>query len=77
MRMKYIRLFSILVIFSNLSFSQETEEVVDEKLLFALLNIIDQDNKFLIITTKKPIVNFKFELNDLNSRLNNFLFLIP
>ena len=33
MRMKYMRFFSILVIFSNLSFSQETEEVVDEKLL--------------------------------------------
>ena len=31
--MKYIRLFSILLIFSNLSFSQEIEEVVDEKLL--------------------------------------------
>ena len=40
---------------------------------FALLNIIDQDNKFLIVTTKKPIVNLKFELTDLNSRLNNFL----
>ena len=46
---------------------------VNEKLFFALLNIIDQDNKFLIITTKKPIVNLKFELTDLNSRLNNFL----
>ena len=46
---------------------------VDEKLFFALLNIIDQDNKFLIVTTKKPIVNLKFELTDLNSRLNNFL----
>ena len=46
---------------------------INEKLFFALLNIIDQDNKFLIITTKKPIVNLKFELTDLNSRLNNFL----
>ena len=46
---------------------------VDEKLFFALLNIIDQDNKFLIVTTKKPIVNLKFELAVLNSRLNNFL----
>ena len=48
---------------------------INEKLFFALLNIIDQDNKFLIITTKKPIVNLKFKLNDLNSRLNNFLLL--
>ncbi len=46
---------------------------IDEKLFFALLNIIDQDSKFLIITSKKPIVSLKFKLNDINSRLNNFL----
>ena len=33
MRMKYIKLLSILLIFSNLTFSQETEEVIDEKIL--------------------------------------------
>ena len=48
-------------------------ENVDENLLFTLLNIIDQDNKYLIITTKKPIVDFKFKLEDLNSRSKNFL----
>jgi len=45
----------------------------NEKLFFALLNIIDQDNKYLIVTSIKPIVNFKFKLIDLRSRLNNFL----
>ena len=46
---------------------------VDEKLLYTLLNIIDQDNKYLIITTKEPIVNIKFDLPDLKSRAKNFL----
>ena len=46
---------------------------IDENLFFTLLNIIDQDNKYLIVTSKKPIVEFKFRLNDLNSRAKNFL----
>ena len=46
---------------------------VDEKLFFALLNIIDQDNKFLIVTSSKPIVDLDFKLKDLRSRTKNFL----
>ena len=46
---------------------------IDENLFFTLLNIIDQDNKYLIVTSKKPIVESKFKLNDLNSRAKNFL----
>ena len=42
-------------------------------MLFTLLNIIDQDNKYLIVTTIKPIVNLSFKLDDLNSRSKNFL----
>ena len=46
---------------------------VDENLLFTIINTIEQDNKYLIITSVKPIVEFKFKLNDLNSRSKNFL----
>ena len=46
---------------------------VNEKLLYSLLNIIDQENKFLIITSKLPIVDIKFKLVDLRSRCKNFL----
>jgi chromosomal replication initiation ATPase DnaA len=46
---------------------------IDENLFFTLLNIIDQDNKFLIVTSVKSIVEISFELNDLNSRSKNFL----
>ena len=46
---------------------------IDEKLFFTLLNIIDQDNKYLIVTSEKPIVSYLFKLDDLNSRSKNFL----
>ena len=46
---------------------------INENLFFTLLNTIDQDNKYLILTSINPIVEHKFELNDLNSRSKNFL----
>ncbi len=48
-------------------------ENTDENLLFTLINSIEQDNKYLIVSTTKPIVDFKFKLQDLNSRAKNFL----
>ena len=46
---------------------------INEKLLYSLLNIIEQDNKYIIITSSSPIVNIDFKLEDLKSRLKNFL----
>ena len=46
---------------------------IDEKLIYTLLNIIDQDNKYLIVTSTKPIVDIEFILPDLRSRTKNFL----
>ena len=46
---------------------------VNEKLIYTLINIIDQDNKYLIVTSREPIVDIKFKLNDLKSRAKNFL----
>ncbi|MDB9810950.1 DnaA/Hda family protein [Candidatus Pelagibacter sp.] len=46
---------------------------INEKLIYTLFNIIDQDNKFLIITSKKPISEMNFNLNDLRSRTKNCL----
>ncbi len=59
-------------IYENIVVEDLTEQI-NEKLLFTLINIIDQDNKFLIVTSSIPIVDFKFKLNDLNSRSNNFI----
>ena len=49
------------------------DEKVSEKLLFSLWNTILQDNKYLLITSKKPINSFKFELRDLMSRVTSSL----
>jgi len=46
---------------------------IDENLFFTLLNIIDQDNKYLVLTSIRPIVEHTFKLDDLNSRSKNFL----
>jgi len=46
---------------------------IDEKLLYSLFNIIDQDNKYLLITTTEPIAEIQFNLKDLKSRAKNFL----
>lgn len=54
---------------------ENLNEKIDENLLYTFLNIIDQDNKYLIITSLKPIVNLNFKLNDLISRTKNFLLL--
>ena len=44
---------------------------VNEELIYSLFNIVDQDNKFLVITSILPITEIKFQLNDLRSRTNN------
>ena len=46
---------------------------VNQKIFFSLYNIVEQDNKYLIITSLKPIVDIKFDLVDLVSRSKNFL----
>ena len=52
---------------------EDLSENIDENLLFTLINTIEQDNKYLIVTSKKPIVELKFTISDLNSRAKNFL----
>ena len=59
-------------IFQNIIL-ENLNENVDEKLIYTLINIIDQDNKYLIVTSTKPIVNLNFKLSDLKSRTKNFL----
>jgi chromosomal replication initiation ATPase DnaA len=59
-------------IYENIVIENLNEEI-NENLFFTLLNIIDQDNKFLVVTSVKPIVDFSYKLEDLNSRSKNFL----
>jgi chromosomal replication initiation ATPase DnaA len=46
---------------------------VSEELIYTLFNIIDQDNKFLVITSSTPIAEIDFMLEDLKSRTKNCL----
>ena len=48
---------------------------INEKLLYSLFNLIEQDNKFIIVTSTEPIVNITFDLKDLKSRTKNFILL--
>ena len=52
---------------------EDLNEEINEKLIYTLINIIDQSNKYLIITTLKPISELDFNLIDLKSRTKNFL----
>jgi chromosomal replication initiation ATPase DnaA len=46
----------------------------DEKLMYSIFNLVDQDNKYLIINSQTPINEINYELNDLKSRSKNCLF---
>ncbi len=46
---------------------------IEERLLYTLFNIIEQDNKYIIVTSREPIVEINFSLEDLRSRAKNFL----
>ena len=46
---------------------------INEKLIYTLFNIIDQENKFLIVTSTQPIAEINFKLPDLCSRAKNCL----
>ena len=46
----------------------------DEKLMYSVFNLVDQDNKYLIINSLKPINEINFKLKDLKSRSKNCLF---
>ena len=52
---------------------ENLNEKINEKLIYSLLNIIDLDNKFIIITSETPIVDINFKLVDLKSRTKSFL----
>ena len=52
---------------------ENLNEKISEKLLFSLWNVALQDNKYLMITSKKPINTYPFKLKDLTSRIKSTL----
>ena len=50
------------------------KNTTDEKLLYSLFNLVDSDNKFLLVNSIIPINEIEFNLKDLRSRSKNCLF---
>ena len=46
---------------------------IDEESIFSLINFVDQNNKYLVINSLKPINEMNFNLKDLKSRSKNSL----
>ncbi len=63
---KKIKLYESIIIdgFSN---------AFDEKLTYSILNLVDQDSKYLLINSETPIAEINFKLPDLASRSKNVL----
>ena len=60
-------------IFENLILDDFNENI-DEKLMYTLFNIADQDNKFILINSLVPINELNFKLKDFISRAKNCIF---
>ena len=63
-------IFKTLKLHENLILENFTNKT-DEKLIYTLFNLIDSDNKYLIINSNIPLIQMNFNLPDLKSRVNN------
>ena len=63
---KKIKLYESIILdgFSN---------ITDEKLIYSILNLVDQDSKYLLINSETPLSEINFKLLDLASRSKNLL----
>ena len=52
---------------------EDLEENFSENLLYTILNIVEQENKYLLITSSKPLNQYNFKQPDLISRIKNCL----
>ena len=52
------------------------EQCNEEEILYSILNLIDQDSKYLLINSLKPINEIKYRLPDLTSRSKNCLYAV-
>ena len=64
--------FDNLRVFENIIL-ENFDNNFNEKSMFSLINFVDQNNKFLLIISERPINEIKFSLHDLESRSKNCL----
>ena len=50
------------------------ENCKEEEILYSIFNLIDQDSKYMLINSLKPINEIKFNLSDLTSRSKNCIY---
>tara|TARA_Y100000590_G_scaffold360249_1_gene416442 strand:+ start:3037 stop:3699 length:663 start_codon:yes stop_codon:yes gene_type:complete len=65
--LKKFKIFECLVL-------DDFNENINEKLMYTLFNIADQDNKFILINSLVPINEINFKLKDFKSRAKNCIF---
>ena len=63
---KKIKLFESIII-------DDFDNDFNEKLIYSIINLIDQDNKYLLINSVEPINEIKFKLPDMLSRSKDCL----
>ena len=68
-------------IFKSIKFHEsiiidDFEECNEEEILYSIFNLIDQDSKYLLINSLKPINEIKYRLPDLTSRSKNCLYAV-
>jgi len=63
---KKIKLFESIII-------DDFDNNLNEKIIYSIFNLVDQDNKYMLITSEKPINEIKFKLPDMISRSKNCL----
>jgi len=63
---KKIKLYESIII-------DEFSNKFEENLIYSIFNLVDQDNKYLLINTETPLSEIKFKLPDLVSRSKNSL----
>ena len=66
---KSIKLYESIII-------DDFEECNKEEILYSIFNLIDQDSKYLLINSLKPINEIKYRLPDLTSRSKNCLYAV-
>ena len=52
---------------------EDLDKNFSEDLLYTVLNIVEQENKYLLITSLVPLIKFNFKMPDLISRIRNCL----
>ena len=52
---------------------ENLNENINEELLYSIYNVVDLEDKYLLVTSDIPISEINFKLQDLKSRCNNFI----